>query len=102
MIDIDRITELRSEIGPKDLSFIVSVYVDEARETLGRIGDGLSGDDLARAAHFLRSGALNIGLRGVANAAQQIEEGNCSATQAGQVQVALDQTVDDLRRCLDG
>ncbi|MGB3689725.1 MAG: Hpt domain-containing protein [Jannaschia helgolandensis] len=69
MIDTERIAELQAEIGAEDLSCIVSVYLEEARATLAQIAAGLTEEDHARAIHFLRSGALNIGLSGVADVA---------------------------------
>ena len=62
MIDTERIAELQAEIGAEDLSCIVSVYLEEARATLAQIAAGLTEEDHARAVHFLRSGALNIGM----------------------------------------
>lgn len=74
MIDQSRIDELRTEIGEEDLSFIVAVYLDEARATLDQVANGLPPEEEARAVHFLRSGALNIGLRGIAQMAGQLEQ----------------------------
>ncbi|SDY30530.1 Hpt domain-containing protein [Jannaschia faecimaris] len=102
MIDRSRIEELQQEIGTDDLSFIVSVYLDEARTTLDQMAQGLSAEDYARAAHFLRSGALNIGLSGIAVlAAQMVSEiaanlyiaQPISAVRLGEV---LDQTMAEL------
>ncbi|SFJ79767.1 Hpt domain-containing protein [Jannaschia pohangensis] len=73
MIDTDRLAELESEIGAEDLGFIIAIYLEEADEMLARIDAGLSDEDHARALHFLRSGALNIGLRGVARASAELE-----------------------------
>ncbi|WP_281826542.1 Hpt domain-containing protein [Jannaschia rubra] len=67
--------ELEAEIGAEDLSFILSVYLDEARAMLDRMGPALDARGHARAVHFLRSGALNMGLRGIAAAAEGAECG---------------------------
>ncbi|MEM8824597.1 MAG: hypothetical protein AAGF30_13385 [Pseudomonadota bacterium] len=70
MIDATRMDELRAEIGPEDLAMILDVYLAEAAEMLANLSDGaLSADDRGKALHFLRSGALNLGLRGLARAA---------------------------------
>jgi len=73
MIDTARIEELRAEIGGDDLAFIVSVYLDEARDSLRQIAEGLPPEKHLRMLHFLRSGALNIGLRGIAETAAVLE-----------------------------
>lgn len=98
MIDHSRIQELRTEIGDEDLTFIVSVYLEEARRTLDGLSGGLSQDDRARTVHFLRSGALNIGLRGIATLAGRLENGSTMplALCAGQLHAALDQTMAEL------
>jgi HPt (histidine-containing phosphotransfer) domain-containing protein len=106
MIDTIRIQELRSEIGDEDLAFIVSVYIDEARATLDQVASGLSHDEYARAVHFLRSGALNIGLRGIATLAGQLENDlseNPTLTHTlctTQLTEALDRTMAELETSL--
>ncbi|MEM8851133.1 MAG: hypothetical protein AAGE03_14000 [Pseudomonadota bacterium] len=62
-------TELRAEIGSEDLAMILGVYLDEAEEMLASLGTPLSDEDRGKALHFLRSGALNLGLSGLASAA---------------------------------
>lgn len=76
MIDSERMTELEDEIGAEDLGLILAVFLDEATETFDRIGLGIDPDGFARAMHFLRSGALNMGLRGFAATAAEIEGGS--------------------------
>ncbi|WGH77376.1 Hpt domain-containing protein [Jannaschia ovalis] len=69
MIDRSRLAELEAEIGAEDTAMIFALYLEEAEEAVARIAAGLPPDDHRRALHFLRSGALNIGLIGVADAA---------------------------------
>ncbi|MEM7711896.1 MAG: hypothetical protein AAF264_14355 [Pseudomonadota bacterium] len=71
MIDMTRMDELRAEIGQEDLVMILDVYLAEAGEMLASLSDTLSPDDRAKALHFLRSGALNLGLDGLAAAADR-------------------------------
>lgn len=75
MIDPDRIAELNAEIGAEDLGLVIAVYFAEAIETIDRLSGDLSPEDRIRALHFLRSGALNIGLRGLARKVAPLEEG---------------------------
>ncbi len=72
MIDSERISDLEDEIGADDLEMILTLFLDEAADTLARIETGLDAEGLGRAMHFLRSGALNMGLQGLATAAGKI------------------------------
>ena len=74
MIDEDRIRELRDEIGAEDLDLVLDLFLAEAGETLSGIEAGQSAEALERAMHFLRSGALNMGLSGFADAASAVED----------------------------
>ncbi|WP_179381263.1 Hpt domain-containing protein [Jannaschia marina] len=102
MIDHARIEELRAEIGSDDLSFIVTVYVDEARATLAQLRSGLPDEQCRRAVHFLRSGALNIGLRGIARLTAEMEDDLAAgrplrqATCASDLDEMLDRTLGEL------
>ena len=73
MIDAERMTELEAEIGSEDLAFILAAYFEEAEAALVRMEAGLAPEDHRRALHFLRSGALNIGLCGIAGASGEME-----------------------------
>lgn len=73
---MDRIEELQQEIGVADLDFIVRIFLGEAKETLAGLTPGMTRQDRARAAHFLRSGALNIGFTGIAARAGRLEGGD--------------------------
>lgn len=68
MIDLERIDDLEHEIGAGVVAEIVALYVAEARDKIDELSDG-DPDARRRAAHFLRSGALNIGLTGMARLA---------------------------------
>jgi hypothetical protein len=61
MIDMTRIAELSDEIGDEDLALILATYLDEAAESLSEFNTENRGDRL----HFIRSGALNLGLEGI-------------------------------------
>lgn len=74
MIDQDRIGELEREIGAEDLLEILAAYFEEAATMIRRIENGLQPDELPRALHFLRSGALNLGLVGIVEVAGRMRE----------------------------
>jgi hypothetical protein len=73
MMDMDRIEELRAEIGSEDLLMILGVFLDEAEEVLSGLAP--EGPDAQRRLHFVRSGALNLGLTAVVAAAEGSGEG---------------------------
>lgn len=96
MIDSERMMELEREIGAEDLRLILDVFLDEADQTLTGIEAGTDPKAMTRAMHFLRSGALNMGLRGFAVAAGAIEGERCDDPVA-----AADRLGDILRRTRD-
>lgn len=98
MIDADRINELRQEIGPDDLAMVIGMFLGEARGKIDSIATGLPDGEHARAIHFLRSGALNIGLVGFAQAAD-LAGAAAPDTRAGTADHLVDilgQSVDEL------
>lgn len=99
MIDMDRIAELEEEIGGEDLRLIFRVFLGEAEETLAALAPGTTEGELARAAHFLRSGALNIGFTGIAGLAVQLEAGGGMdlATAVAELRAALETVRTELR-----
>lgn len=72
MVDMERIDELAQEIGKDDLLIVLDMFLIEARKTIATIGAGLSDEEHAKATHFLRSGALNIGLISFAAQADRV------------------------------
>lgn len=95
---MDRINELRGEIGADDLGLVLELFFVEARETIERLEAGLEAErdpcNLGRMIHFLHGGALNMGLRGFADAAALIEAERVGdpATAAQRLRVVLDRT----------
>ncbi|KIT17018.1 Hpt domain-containing protein [Jannaschia aquimarina] len=69
MLDIERLSELAGEVGEEDLDMVLNLFLDEAEEVIERISKRMEDEDFAKATHFLRSGALNIGFSGLASAA---------------------------------
>lgn len=61
MISIQRIEELRAEVGPEDFAEIVALFLAESDQTLAaleRAGDRQEADALL---HALKGAALNLG-----------------------------------------
>ena len=72
ILDKDRIDELSREVGPADLVEIVEMFLEESQPVIERIASGLEPTAFGKAIHFLRSGALNIGLTGLAGEAARV------------------------------
>lgn len=68
MIDTSRMNELRAEVGDEDLLLILSAFFEEARAMTDALPLA-SEPERDRLLHCLRSGALNMGLAAVAEAA---------------------------------
>lgn len=71
MLDMTRLKELCEEIGPEDVGLIIDVYLEEAEEVLGAIQPDTDPGERSRSLHFLRSGALNLGLSELAGVATE-------------------------------
>ena len=61
MIDWNRVSELRYEVGEEEFNEVVELFLDEVREVLDRLSIARSAD-LAGEMHFLKGSALNVGL----------------------------------------
>lgn len=65
MIDTERLEILRSEIGQEGLTLLVGVFLDETDQIVENLH--MAPSDLAAPLHALRGGALNLGLKALAN-----------------------------------
>lgn len=61
MIDWNRVTELRDEIGAEDFADVAEIFLEEVDEEIAKIGQPDYDGDLAADFHFLKGGALNLG-----------------------------------------
>lgn len=73
MIDWDRVSELRDEIGEEDLAEVVEMFLDEVAEKLADLKAGINPQALSEDMHFLKSSALNIGFATLAEICSQGE-----------------------------
>lgn len=64
MIDWDRISELRNEVGEDDFAEVLVIFFDEVADVLEGLENG-SIDAKRRDLHFLKGSAMNIGLADV-------------------------------------
>ncbi len=86
MIDWDRVRELRSEIGPEDFDEVVSLFLEEADETIARLSAANGAKALAADLHFLKGAALNLGFASLSSLCQDGER----RAGAGDLSVNLD------------
>lgn len=89
MIDWGRLAELRSEIGDEDLADVVTLFLEEADDVVGRIVGGLSDSEMESQLHFLKGSALNLGLKDLSALCQdgerQAGQGNGAAVDANRI-----------------
>lgn len=83
----DRVNDLRSEIGDDDFAEVVTMFLDEADEVIGRIFKTAGAKALEADLHFLKGAALNLGF---AQFAAFCQEGERRAA-AGDINVDLAQ-----------
>ena len=61
MIDWEKVTELRSEIGEEDFAEVVELFLEEVDEAMGTLRAGLPQEKWECCLHFLKGSALNLG-----------------------------------------
>lgn len=85
MIDWDRVSELRDEIGAEDFAEVVEIFLEEVEEELAKLNDGMAQDALLSGLHFLKGSALNLGFESFSDMCQDYET---AARNAEAVQVS--------------
>lgn len=73
MINWDRVTELRDEIGGEDFAEVVTLFLEEADEVALHLPDCADAKPLESALHFLKGSALNLGFSDLAALCQEGE-----------------------------
>lgn len=72
MVNWDRISELREEVGEDDLAEVITLFCEEVEEVLETL-DTAPASDLPGHLHFLKGSASNIGFEAVSNRCQSEE-----------------------------
>lgn len=101
-LDDDRLAELEAEIGSDDLRAVLEMFLQEAADAVAAIEDGLAPEGHAKSMHFLRSGALNLGLAGLAAEARRIAALDVAARAGDVVRPALADAIAISRAALQG
>ena len=64
MVNWDRVSELREEVGEEDLAEVITLFCEEVEEVLAVL-DQAPAADMPGHLHFLKGSALNIGFAAV-------------------------------------
>lgn len=73
MIDWDRVTTLRDEVGADSFSEVVALFLDEVDEVVARFRTTPDLVNVERDMHFLKGSALNLGFETLGALCQQGE-----------------------------
>lgn len=73
MVNWDRITELKEEVGEEDLAEVLALFCEEVEEALGALST-TDANSLKGHLHFLKGSALNIGLDQVSALCREAEQ----------------------------
>lgn len=73
MVNWDRISELREEVGEEDLSEVLALFCEEVEEVLAELSNA-DQSSLKGHLHFLKGSALNIGFDTVSALCRAAEE----------------------------
>ena len=73
MIDWNRVSELRDEIGQEDFSEVAELFLDETDAEIAALRDPAQQGGLAARLHFLKGSALNLGFSDFAGLCQTAE-----------------------------
>ena len=73
MIDWERVTTLRDEVGADSFMEVVTMFLDEVDEVVSRFGPQFDPGNVERDMHFLKGSALNLGFERLGELCQQGE-----------------------------
>ncbi|MCC0063448.1 MAG: Hpt domain-containing protein [Defluviimonas sp.] len=65
MISWERVADLKADFGEDGFAEVVAVFLEEFDAAVAELGAAKDGEALARALHFLKGGALNLGFTDV-------------------------------------
>ena len=63
MIDWNRVTELKDEIGEDDFAIVAEMFLEEVEEVIDRLKANPNPALFEQDMHFLKSSALNLGFK---------------------------------------
>jgi len=84
MLDWNRISNLRNEVGPDDFGEVVDLFLEEADSVTLTLAAQTGDKDLEEALHFLKGSALTLGFSDLSDLCQ-ISETLASRGQANEI-----------------
>ena len=94
MIDWNRVSELRDEVGPDDFGEVVELFLEEVECEMGPLRNSLDQQALEARLHFLKGSALNLGF---SEFSERCQVGDTAAAKGRQSEV----DIDAIRSCYD-
>lgn len=73
MIDWDRVSALRQEIGPEDFDEVIEIFLTEVDEEIDALSQTSPASGLEERLHYLKGSALNLGFRDFSDLCQSGE-----------------------------
>jgi HPt (histidine-containing phosphotransfer) domain-containing protein len=67
MIDWDRVTDLKNEVGEEDFNEVVEIFLEEVDEVVLRLKSTQDRSKLGEDLHFLKGSSLNLGFAAFSN-----------------------------------
>ncbi|NHX27648.1 Hpt domain-containing protein, partial [Escherichia coli] len=74
MIDWDRVTELKTEVGEEAFDEVVDLFLEETDEEIAKLGTAVHSGDLPEILHFIKGSALNLGFADLAALSARCEK----------------------------
>lgn len=91
MIDWNRVTELRDEIGAEDFADVVELFLEEVESEIATLKTCCGQDQLESKLHFLKGSALNLGF---STFSQLCQSGETAAASGAFDRIDLPATLD--------
>ncbi|WP_103762612.1 MULTISPECIES: Hpt domain-containing protein [Roseovarius] len=73
MIDWNRVTQLRDEIGAEDFDEVVEIFLEEVEEEIAELRTNPAPETLEAKLHFLKGSALNLGFDDFSRLCKDVE-----------------------------
>lgn len=83
MIDWNRISELRDEVGEEDFDEVIDLFMSEVEDCLDQLTKDAGTQKMEEDMHFLKGSALNLGFRAFADLCQSGESASAQGDLSG-------------------
>lgn len=81
MIDWNRVTDLKNEVGEEDFNEVVEIFLEEVDEVVERLKSVKDRSNLGEDLHFLKGSSLNLGFVAFSRLCEQGEKASESGQQ---------------------